>query len=161
MPPTPTEVPVTPAPVASATVAAEAPVLGAVVGKLTKERGKIILRLDCTGLHNYLEAIGVRSSASDGRYQDAPADRYDAVNPGTHKLLPKALCFRTKLPSGVWSSVVDIDIMRQYSVPPTLDAIKLISESVGEARQAVIDHYQPVEISISITSKKPAPASAE
>lgn len=139
-------------PMPAATAATEE-LVSMVTGKLRRERGRAVLTLDVSKLHEYLEWIGVTKDTQYKRFQNAPASRSDIVDNVNHVLVPKALCsFDYKEGS---PGVLEIDLLRHYTMPPTEDTLRVIAESVKDASVAVIMHYQPVEISISVVGKKP------
>jgi hypothetical protein len=141
---------VTPADAAPAT---DAPRL--VKGALVRDKGKLVLKLDCSGLHAYLDSLGIEREATYRRFANAPATRNDTVDPAEHTIAPKFLCTYTVNAAGEKSSVIEADLMRFYSTPPTIEAMKRIAESIPEAALAVVAHYQPVEIAINVIGKKP------
>lgn len=152
MPATPVTTTTTPADAAPAT---DAPRL--VKGALVRDKGKLVLKLDCSGLHTYLDSLGIEREATYKRFANAPATRHEVVDPAEHTLAPKFLCTYSINPSdGARSSLIEADLMRFYSTPPTIEAMKRIAESIPEAALAVVAHYQPVEIAINVLGKKPA-----
>jgi hypothetical protein len=124
-----------------------------VTGKLRREKGRAVLTLDVSKLHSYLEFLGVTKETQYKRFSNAPASRSDVVDNVNHALVPKALCsfdYKADAPG-----TLEIDLLRHYTVPPTEPTLRQIAESVKDAAIAVVTHYQPVEISISIVGKKP------
>lgn len=149
--PTPVTTTTTPA---DAAPVADAPRL--VKGALVRDKGKLVLKLDCSGLHAYLDSLGVERETSYKRFANAPATRHEVVDPAEHTLAPKFLCTYSMGADGARSSLIEADLMRYYTTPPTIEAMKRIAESIPEAALAVVAHYQPVEIAINVLGKKPA-----
>lgn len=151
MPATTTTTVTTPADAAPAT---DTPRL--VKGALVRDKGKLVLKLDCTGLHQYLDQLGIERETGYKRFANAPATRHEVVDPAEHTLAPKFLCTYSVTGTDNRSPLIEADLMRYYSTPPTIEAMKRIAESIPEAALAVVAHYQPVEIAINVLGKKPA-----
>ena len=155
MPAPATATPVTP----SATPAPDtAPHQRLVDGKLVREKGKLYLRLDVSKLHDWLRHIGVEIDAANKRFTGAPGSRAEIIDTTEHVISPKALCStaykvdtNTNQPT---PGLLEFDLMRNYSTPPTNEALDVIAASVRDAAYAVVAHYQPVEITISVVGKK-------
>lgn len=144
-----------PAPIVAPTpdTAPESDLVPMVTGKLRRERGRAILTLDVSKLHQYLDFLGVQKETQYKRYSNAPASRSDVVDNVNHALVPKCLCsfdYKAGEPG-----ILEIDLLRHYTTPPTEPTLRQIAESVKDASIAVVTHYQPVEISINIVGKKP------
>lgn len=129
-----------------------------VTGKLRRERGRAVLLLDVSKLHEYLEFLNVPKEATYKRFSNAPASRADVVDNVNHAIVPKSLCsfdYNTKNAAGeVVPGILEIDLLRHYATPPTEPTLRAIAESVKDAAVAVVTHYQPVEISITVVGKK-------
>lgn len=129
-----------------------------VTGKLRREKGRAVLTLDVSRLHTYLDTLNVGKDNAYKRYSNAPASRSDLIDSVNHALVPKALCsfdYKKDAAGVEVTGTLEIDLLRCYSTPPTEQTLQAIAESVKDATTAVITHYQPVEISISISGKKP------
>jgi len=130
-----------------------------VTGKLRRDKGRAVLILDVSPLHAYLDTLGVQRDTAYKRFTNAPASRADFVDSTNHVLVPKALCsfdYNAKDAQGnLIPGTLEIDLLRHYQTPPTEPTLRQIAESVKDAAIAVVTHYQPVEISISIVGKKP------
>lgn len=127
-------------------------------GKLVREKGKLFLRLDVSKLHDWLRHIGVEVDAANKRFTGAPGSRVDVIDTSEHVISPKALCSvaykndtNTNQPM---PGLLEFDLMRHYTTPPTNEALDVIAASVRDAAYAVVAHYQPVEITISVVGKK-------
>lgn len=123
-----------------------------VTGKLRREKGRALLMLDVSRFHDYLDKLGVARDAASKRFTNAPASRTDVIDSTNHALVPKVLC-STDYKEGQ-PGVLEIDLLRHYTTPPTEPTLRIIAESVKDAAIAVVTHYQPVEISIAIVGKK-------
>lgn len=137
--------------------ASDSDIVPMVTGKLRRERGRAVLVLDVSKLHAYLEWLGVSKDTTYKRFQNAPASRSDVVDNVNHALVPKALCsfdYKKDVNGAEMPGILEIDLLRHYNTPPTEPTLKIIAESVKDASVAVVTHYQPVEISISIVGKK-------
>ena len=148
---TPLPVPL-PAPAGASTPATDE-LIPMVTGKLRREKGRAVLTLDVSKLHSYLDFLGVQRETQYKRFSNAPASRSDVVDNQNHALVPKALCsfdYKADAPG-----ILEIDLLRHYTTPPTEPTLRQIAESVKDAAIAVVTHYQPVEISINIVGKKP------
>lgn len=142
-----------PVPVPTPTPPSEDTPVPLVTGKLRRERGRALLILDVSKFHAYLDFLGVAREAQYKRFSNAPASRPDVVDNVNHVLVPKALCsFDYKEGS---PGILEIDLLRHYTTPPTEPTLRQIAESVKDAAIACVTHYQPVEISINIVGKKP------
>lgn len=124
-----------------------------VTGNLMRKLGKAILTLDLTNLHAYLDKLGVPKDDASKRFANCPQSRPDIIDTANHAVVPKALC------SYVYAKdkpgIIEIDVLAQYQTPPDEKTLTEIAESVKDAAIAVITHYQPVEISISVVGKQP------
>lgn len=129
-----------------------------VTGKLRRDKGRAILTLDVSKLHNYLDTLGVEKDVASKRYANAPAARPEVVDTNNHAIVPKVLCsldYKKDASGNVMPGILEIDLVRQYTTPPTEDTLKALAESVRDAAIAVVMHFQPVEISITVVGKKP------
>lgn len=155
----------TPAPVVTPTPAAT-PVQvfpRAVSAHLKRDKGKIILRCDVSGLHNYLDSLGIEIDTQYHRYASAPpvASGADVVNTADHTLSTRALLSRKYWKDPTTNQIVpgmlQYDLLVAYQTPPNVAALQSIADSIEVAYHAIISHYQPVEISVSLV-RKPLPA---
>lgn len=129
-----------------------------VTGGLRREKGRAILTLDCSNLHNYLDTLGVQREDGYKRFANAPASRMDILDNVNHAIVPKALCsfdYKKDANGAVMPGVLEFDLLKQYTTPPTEQTLQQLAESVRDAAIAVVTHYQPVEISITVVGKKP------
>lgn len=129
-----------------------------VTGKLRREKGRAMLTLDVSRLHSYLDNLGVTKDLGAKRFQNAPASRPDIVDTQNHAIVPKALCsfdYKKDANGNEITGTIEFDLIKQYTTPPTEAVLKALAESVKDAAVAVVMHYQPVEISISVVGKKP------
>lgn len=128
-----------------------------VQGKLRREKGRALLTLDVSKLHAYLDFLGVTKDTAGKRYQSCPQSRTDVVDTQNHAIVPKALCsfdYAKDANGNVREGWLEIDLLRHYQTPPTEPTLVAIAESVRDAATAVVTHYQPVEIAISVVGKK-------
>lgn len=119
-------------------------------GRLHGDKGVITLHLDCTALHALLRDLGLVVQESYQRFEAAPAGA-DVIDTAAHAVTARAL---TRVPQGRsrWSA----DIGAIYGHPPTVEQLRTIAASVERARDAVLAHYRPVEISIAPSAIKVA-----
>ncbi len=129
-----------------------------VTGKLRREKGRAVLTLDVSKLHTYLDFLQVGRDAGYKRFLNAPASRSDIIDTTNHAIVPKALCsfeYKKDANGAEMPGILEIDLLRSYQTPPTEPTLRQIAESVKDAAIAVVTHYQPVEISITVVGKKP------
>lgn len=157
-PVTPTTPPAAPVDPATPTDAPSPAPTKLTTARLLRDKGKLTLRLDVTGLHAYLDAIGIGRDPGYSRYLDSPTNGAEIVDTRTHKVSPRALMstkYHINPDTGTAEpGILVYDILRVYSTPPTMATMEVIAESVREATIATINHYQPVEISVSVTSRR-------
>lgn len=129
-----------------------------VQGKLRREKGRALLTLDVSKLHQYLDFLGVTRDAGAKRFANCPQSRTDVLDTANHAIVPKALCsfeYKKDANGNDMPGWLEIDLLRLYTTPPTEPTLRQIAESVKDAATAVVTHYQPVEIAINIVGKKP------
>lgn len=124
-----------------------------VTGNLMRKLGKAVLSLDLTNLHAYLEKLGVPKDDVSKRFANCPQSKPEIIDTVNHAVVPKALCSFVYMKDK--PGHIEIDVLAQYQTPPSEDTLNEIAESVKDAAIAVITHYQPVEISISVVGKTP------
>jgi len=128
------------------------------------DKGKLLLTLDCRGLHAYLRQLGVGENPQyNNQLESAPNTGGQLIDANKHTVTPLALCMLDRSKTGAERSVTTIDLTQFYNVPPTVDTLQFLANSIRPAYDAVIAHYRPVEIKITVKGKSVAvtPATAE
>jgi hypothetical protein len=110
--------------------------------KITREAGKLMLVINAKDFHDTLDSLGV---AHDGTmYLHRPTAETAVANRrfeiSTDCLLKRQYPAKFEL-SGVWST------------PPTNANLTALCGSALPAARKILDHYQPIDISIEIQKK--------
>lgn len=115
--------------------------------------GRLSLEVDCEALHAYLDLIGVPFSPSEGRYQDAPDSGSGWVDTYSHRIRPAALLRK----GADGSSKVVWPLSDAYRGPVSKQTLQAIADSIAPAVQAVVEHYQPILLTVQVSMKSAAP----
>lgn len=110
--------------------------------RITREEGKLMLVVDAKEFHETLDSLGV---AHDGeKYLHRPAADTSIANRrfemSTECLLTRKWPAKFEL-AGIWST------------PPTNANLTALCASAIPAARKILDHYQPIDISIEIQKK--------
>lgn len=110
---------------------------------ITREAGKLMLVINAKDFHETLDSLGV--SHQDGMYQHRPASNGSVVEGrrfeiSTECLLKRQYPAKFEL-TGIWST------------PPTHANLTALCASALPAARKILDHYQPIDISIEIQKK--------
>lgn len=127
-----------------------------VTGGMRREKGRAILTLDVSKLHAYLTTLGVQHDGAKG-FANAPASRVEILDNVNNAIAPKALCsfnYKKDAAGAAMPGILEFDLLKEYTTPPNEPTLRALAESVKDAAIAVVTHYQPVEISITVIGKK-------
>ena len=106
------------------------------------EGSALTLYIDATELHAMLTRIGVPSD--ERGFLDKPGAAYGVSSPD-FKLSTDVL-LRKQYPARIKLSEV-------FSTPPSYTQLKRLAESSTDAIRRILEHYQPIDISINISKK--------
>lgn len=109
-----------------------------------REGGRVYLLVNAKGMHDVLDAIGVPSVG--GMYSDRPRAEHSVANRSTHTISTEAL-LRKEYPAKFDLSTVYTD------PPPSFKSLQTLTESAFEQARKILEHYQPIDISVSIQKK--------
>lgn len=109
-----------------------------------REGGRLFLYVNASGLHSILDQIGVPSTAE--MYNDRPRAAETVANRTTHTISTDAL-LRKQYPAKFDLSTVYTD------PPPSIASLQRLTESAFEQTRKILEHYQPIDISVSIQKK--------
>ena len=105
------------------------------------------MRIDARPLQDYLRALGVpleHEGTADERFTEGPHSDYRLVNVNTCSVSPAAL-LRTAN-----GGQVCIKLSEHFRNPPSRDQMEMLANSVATVGQQIIEHYQPIEVSLVI-----------
>lgn len=105
------------------------------------------MRIDARPLQDYLRALGVPleyPGTADERFAEGPACDYRVVNVNACAISPSVL-LRTAN-----EGQVVIKLSEHFRSPPTRDQMEILANSVAQVGQQIIEHYQPIEVSLVI-----------
>lgn len=109
---------------------------------IKREAGKLMLLVEAQDFHAELDKIGC--TATNGVYDNRPPAGAGVANNqfemSTECLLKKQYPAKFEL-SGIWIT------------PPTTANLTTLCESAYQAARKILDHYQPIDISIEIQKK--------
>lgn len=112
--------------------------------QVKREGGKLYLYVNAKELHDTLDAVGAQH---DGRrYLDRPAASVAIAEPTRHQISTEVLLDRSSYP-------VKYNLSEVYREPPSIQNIRRLCESAHEQTRKVLEHYQPIDISIDIQKK--------
>lgn len=119
--------------------------------KFTRESGKLVLSVNATGLHETLDAIGCRTQTAGGitRYESRPHAPTLVADTAGNTLSTEI--FLVKPPEG--KTEITYNLSEIYNRPPSLDQLRRLARSADEKARAILEHYQPVDIQVSIQKK--------
>jgi len=109
---------------------------------ITRPGGRLTLSVDAKALHDTLDSIGCKVDGNT--YKDRPQSRAAVVS-SDYKLSPNVL-LRREYPA-------TYDLTDCFTSPPTFTQLKKMCESAYEATRLILDHYQPIDISVEIHKK--------
>lgn len=110
---------------------------------LKREDGKLVLYVNAKELHDDLDAIGV--SFTGDRYNNQPAASHSIADARTMTLSSNVLLTR-KYPHKV-------DLTGVFPNPPSYNNLKKLCESAHDQTRKILEHYQPIDISVEIHKK--------
>ena len=128
--------------------------------------GKLSLLVDAKDFHTQLDEIGCTHDGA--RYNDRPAAGNTVANSSfqlsTEVLLRREyrdieVQERKKTDSGVETVTVKVpttacvDLSSVWTNPPSLDQLKKLCNSTKDAARKILEHYQPIDISVEIHKK--------
>lgn len=111
--------------------------------RITRPQGRLTLEIDAKEFHETLDAIGVRHE--DGMYQDRPDTGY-AIADGARYVMSTNCLLKREYPA-------KFDLTGIWSNPPRFENLKVLCESAYAQARKILDHYQPIDISIEIQKK--------
>lgn len=119
--------------------------------KFTRESGKLVLSVNATGLHETLDAIGCRTQTAGGvtRYESRPHAPTLVADTSGNTLSTEI--FLVKPPEGKTETTYNLSEV--YQRPPSLEQLRRLANSANEKARAILEHYQPVDIQVSIQKK--------
>lgn len=114
--------------------------------KIAREAGKLYLTVDASGLHETLDAIGCTTTTAGAvtRYNDRPYTTTAVLDAGNHTLSTDLLLTK---------GTQRVDLSTLYTRPPTADQLKRLANSANEKARLILEHYQPIDIQVSIQKK--------
>lgn len=110
---------------------------------LKREDGRLVLYVNAKELHDDLDAIGV--SYTGDRYNNQPAASHSIADARTMTLSSNVLLTR-KYPHKV-------DLTGVFVNPPSYANLKKLCESAHDQTRKILEHYQPIDISVEIHKK--------
>jgi len=111
--------------------------------KVKREGGKLYLYVNAKELHDMLDAVG--ATHTNDVYNDRPATVFAVVDAGRNQISTDSLLKR--------EYPYKADLSRVYTEPPSIQNIRRLCESAHEQTRKVLEHYQPIDISIEIQKK--------
>jgi hypothetical protein len=128
--------------------------------------GKMMLLVNAKDFHDELDKIGVAHSETE--YLDRPAASTSVADTSFRMSTDVLLKRDYKEVEVVDVKMVDgkpvketkkipvtcaADLTRVFSVPPTFEQLKKLSNSAQEAARRILDHYVPIDICVEIQKK--------
>lgn len=113
--------------------------------KINRVGGRVIMAVDAKGLHDVLDGIGVATNEGGERYADRPRADHAVLNRATN-ILSTEVFLRRQYPA-------TFDLSALFNDPPNPGVFQRIGDSAYEQVRKVLEHYQPIDISVSITKK--------
>lgn len=110
--------------------------------KVGRPNGKLTLFVDAKGLHDTLDSIGVEHDGT--MYKDRPASSYSVAN--NSYVISTETLLRREYPA-------KFDLSAVYTNPPGFPKLKQLCESAYEQARKILEHYQPIDISVDIQKK--------
>lgn len=99
----------------------------------------LVLKIDARNLHKELELWGVSSDETD--YLNGPQSTTRIIASNNNRVTTYALLKK---------GIVTANLSRLFSTPPTRAVLLDIANSVQEAVNLIRDHYQPIDICVSV-----------
>lgn len=114
-----------------------------ITARITRPNGRLTLEINAKDFHDILDSIGVRHDGT--KYLDTPATDYAVVD-GARFIMSTNCLLKREYPakfdmSGIWVN------------PPKFESLKAVCESAYAQARKILDHYQPIDISIDIQKK--------
>lgn len=150
-------------PVVTPEVAAIAPpeeIIPLVVAVVSAEKGRMKLTCDVRGLHAHLDRLGIENEGAYVQYASLPSHPRGGdvtIDTSTHKLAARALGrknYAKDAAGNVRPGILEWDLVKVYGAPPSRPTLDLIAASCKPAALELIAHYQPVEISVRVVTKR-------
>lgn len=129
-------------------------------------QGKLCLLVNAKEFHEQLDEIGC--THTNNKYNDAPATA-NSVSSSTHQMSTNVLLLRDykdvevveskKVGDAVEKNTIKvpvtacIDLSQVWSNPPSFDNLKKLCNSANDAARKILEHYQPIDISVEIHKK--------
>lgn len=113
--------------------------------KIKRSGGRVVMAVDAKGLHDVLDAIGVPTIDSGERYADRPRADHSVLNRAT-SVLSTEVFLRRQYPA-------TFDLSALFNDPPNPSVFQRIGDSAYDQVRKILEHYQPIDISVSITKK--------
>lgn len=110
--------------------------------QIKREAGRLYMYVDARGLHDILDAVGARTSGD--MYLDRPNTSISVAN-STFRLSTETL-LKKEYP-------VKYDLTAVYTTPPTLGNLQTLRDSGFEQVRKILEHYQPIDISLVVQKK--------
>lgn len=118
--------------------------------KVKREGGRLWLYVNAKGLHDILDAIGVGTSQMGTMYADRP--RADVtIASRSNNVLSTEVFLRKEYPAKFDLSTVYVD------PPPSVASLQRLTESARDQTRRILEHYQPIDITVSISRKEKPP----
>lgn len=113
--------------------------------KIKRSGGRVVMAVDAKGLHDVLDAIGVPTVDSGERYADRPRADHSVLNRAT-SVLSTEVFLKRQYPA-------TFDLSALFNDPPNPSVFQRIGDSAYDQVRKILEHYQPIDISVSITKK--------
>lgn len=110
-----------------------------------RESGRLYLYVDAKGLHDILDRLGVTSSG--GMYDHRPRTNH-AVADRANRMISTEVLLRKEYPA-------KYDLSSVFTEPPNIATLQQLTESGFEQTRKILEHYQPIDIAVSIQAKPP------
>jgi hypothetical protein len=111
-----------------------------------REGGRLFLYVHAKGMHDILDSIGVPTAGE--MYADRPRATTQVADRTTHIISTDAL-LRKEYPSKF-----DLTAVYGTEQPPSIANLQRLTESAFEQTRKILEHYQPIDISVSIQKKE-------
>jgi hypothetical protein len=112
-----------------------------------KKDGHTFMKVDARELQIILDGLG--AVARDGRYMDRPVVNHQVVDPTTHKLSSEVFLVKP----GANGALPEFDLTATYNRPISKANLETLGESAEGVVRMILDHYQPVDITVDLRKK--------
>jgi hypothetical protein len=112
-----------------------------------KKDGHTYMVVDARELQAILDSLG--AVHRDGRYMDRPVFNNQVVDASTHKLSSEVFLIRP----GANNSLPEFDLTAVYNRPISKANLETLGESAEGVVRMILDHYQPVDITVDLRKK--------